>query len=65
MILGSSLGGFWANYISLKYEMGAVLGNPVIQPSLALARLDYPFAAEYEAFETHFFASETPQESFF
>jgi len=51
VILGSSLGGFWANYFSLKYEVGAVLGNPVIQPSLALAQLDYPYAADYEAFE--------------
>ena len=58
VIPGSSLGGFWAHYISLKYEVGAVLVNPVIQPSLSLARLDYPFAAEYEAFETHFCASE-------
>ena len=51
VIPGSSLGGFWAHYISLKYEVGAVLGNPVIQPSLALAQLDYPYAADYEAFE--------------
>ena len=51
VIPGSSLGGFWANYFSLKYEVGAVLVNPVIQPSRTLAQLNYPDAAEYEAFE--------------
>jgi len=50
-ILGSSLGGFWANFLSLKHGVGAVLVNPAIQPSRSLAQLDYPYAAEYEAFE--------------
>lgn len=51
VILGSSLGGFWANYFSLKFGVGAVLVNPVVQPSRSLAQLDYPYAPEYEAFE--------------
>ncbi len=51
VILGSSLGGFWANYFSQRYGLSAVLVNPSIKPSRSLARNGYPFAAEYEAYE--------------
>jgi predicted esterase YcpF (UPF0227 family) len=51
VILGSSLGGFWANYFSERYKIGAVLVNPVVKPSIALKEFGYPHASEYTQFE--------------
>lgn len=50
-ILGTSLGGFWANYFSQKYNIGAVLVNPVVKPSISLKKFGYPHASEYIKFE--------------
>ena len=37
LIIGSSLGGFYATYLAEKYQMGAVLLNPSTQPWKTLA----------------------------
>ena len=37
LIIGSSLGGFYATYLAEKYQMGAVLLNPSTQPWQTLA----------------------------
>ena len=51
LIVGSSLGGFWANFFSLRYVVRAVLINPVVSPSMKLGPLGCPFADDYEPFE--------------
>ncbi len=51
LIIGNSLGGFWANYFSLRYGVPALLINPVVSPSKALETLGCPFAAEYLPYE--------------
>lgn len=51
LILGSSLGGFWANFFSLKYQLSAVMVNPVISPSATLAQLGYSASRDYLSFE--------------
>lgn len=51
VILGSSLGGFWANYFSLKYKISAVLVNPVVNPSVKLKQLGYLRSLDYIPFE--------------
>jgi uncharacterized protein len=33
VIIGNSLGGFWANFFSLRYVVPALLINPVVSPS--------------------------------
>lgn len=38
ILVGSSLGGFWANYFGQKYNVKAVLLNPSIKPSETLKR---------------------------
>ena len=49
--IGTSLGGFWANYFSLRYGLRAVLLNPLVSPAKRLAHLGCSFAADYESFE--------------
>lgn len=51
VIIGNSLGGFWANYFSTRYGVPALLINPVVSPSKALETLGCPFAAEYSPYE--------------
>ena len=51
LIIGTSLGGFWANYFSLRHGLRAVLLNPLVSPVKDLARLGCTFAADYESFE--------------
>lgn len=51
VIIGSSLGGFWANYFSLRYGLRAVLLNPVVSPVKKLAHLGCSFVADYGLFE--------------
>ena len=51
LIIGTSLGGFWANFFSLRYGVRAVLLNPVVSPSKRLIFRGCSFAADYEAFE--------------
>jgi len=51
VIMGNSLGGFWANFFSLRYGVPALLINPVVSPSTALETLGCPFAAEYLPYE--------------
>ncbi len=38
IIAGTSLGGFWANYFSQKYQLKCVLVNPAINPSVTLRK---------------------------
>lgn len=38
VIAGLSLGGFFANYLARKYNRPAVLINPTLKPSIALAK---------------------------
>lgn len=38
VLVGSSLGGFWANYFSEKYRIPAVLINPAVEPSKTLKK---------------------------
>ena len=51
VIIGSSLGGFWANYFSLRYGLRAVLLNPLVSPAKRLSHLGCSFAVDYESFE--------------
>jgi len=51
LIVGTSLGGFWANFFSLRYGVRAVLVNPVVSPVKRLNFLGCTFAADYAAFE--------------
>ena len=51
VIVGNSLGGFWANYLSLRYELPALLINPAVMPSSQLKNLDCEFAGEYSRHE--------------
>jgi len=47
-IIGNSLGGFWANYFSLRYGIPALLINPVVSPVCKLKRMGCDFADDYE-----------------
>jgi len=38
LIVGSSLGGFWANYFACKYAYRMVLINPATQPHISLKK---------------------------
>ncbi|MEI6605743.1 MAG: YqiA/YcfP family alpha/beta fold hydrolase [Verrucomicrobiota bacterium] len=51
LIVGTSLGGFWANFFALRYGVRAVLLNPVVSPVKRLNFRDCSFAADYAAFE--------------
>ncbi len=51
LIVGTSLGGFWANFFSLRYGVRAVLLNPVVSPVKRLNFRDCSYAADYAAFE--------------
>lgn len=51
IIIGNSLGGFWANFFSLRYGVPALLINPVVSPSTSLGHLGCPFADDYLPFE--------------
>lgn len=51
VIIGNSLGGFWANFFSLRYGVPALLINPVVSPSNSLKSLGCNFAADYLAYE--------------
>ncbi len=51
VIIGSSLGGFWANYFALRYGLRAVLINPLTSPVKKLPELGCTFAADYEPYE--------------
>lgn len=50
-IIGNSLGGFWANYFSLRYGNAALLINPVVRPVNTLKRLGCDFADSYSSYE--------------
>ncbi len=50
-IIGNSLGGFWANFFSLRYGIPALLINPVVSPVSTLKRLGCDFADDYSIFE--------------
>lgn len=51
VIIGTSLGGFWANYFALRHGVRALLLNPVVSPATRLPLLGCSFAADYESFE--------------
>ena len=38
LVMGTSLGGFWADYISLKYELKGLIINPSTTPHLTLRK---------------------------
>lgn len=38
LLIGTSLGGFWANYFAQKYNLKMILINPAIVPSLSLGK---------------------------
>lgn len=48
VIIGTSLGGFWANYFGQKYNVKAMLINPTIHPSISLLK----YLGENENFNT-------------
>jgi len=50
-VIGNSLGGFWANYFSLRYGPAALLINPVVSPVNTLKRLGCDFAESYSPYE--------------
>lgn len=38
ILLGTSLGGFWANFFGQKFDLKAIIVNPVIKPSVSLLK---------------------------
>jgi predicted esterase YcpF (UPF0227 family) len=50
-VIGNSLGGFWANFFSLRYGIPALLINPVVSPVSTLKLLGCDFADDYSIFE--------------
>jgi predicted esterase YcpF (UPF0227 family) len=50
-IIGNSLGGFWANYFSLRYGIAALLINPVVSPVNTLKRLGCDFSESYSTYQ--------------
>ncbi len=38
ILVGTSLGGFWANYFSEKYDLKCILVNPGFEPSISLKK---------------------------
>jgi hypothetical protein len=38
VFVGTSLGGFWANYIAQKYDIPCVIVNPCFKPSISLKK---------------------------
>ena len=42
VFVGSSLGGFWANYFGQKYDAPCILVNPAPTPSIALKKYGVP-----------------------
>ena len=38
VLVGTSLGGFWANYLAHKYDIACVLVNPCVSPSTSLRK---------------------------
>ena len=42
IFIGTSLGGFWANYFAQKYNMPCVLVNPAFEPSVSLSKYGEP-----------------------
>jgi hypothetical protein len=51
VIIGNSLGGFWANFFSLRYQLPSLLINPVVSPVTTLHRLGCDFARDYATYE--------------
>lgn len=37
VFVGTSLGGFWANYFAQRYDAPCIIVNPAVQPSVSLA----------------------------
>jgi uncharacterized protein len=57
-LIGSSLGGFYAHYLSYKYDLKAVLLNPALFPFAGLKKyqgeaLNYADVSHFEWNETH------------
>jgi predicted esterase YcpF (UPF0227 family) len=51
ILVGSSLGGFWANYFAERFNLRVVLINPAIHPSVSLKRYQ-PNTQEFAQYET-------------
>jgi len=52
LLVGISLGGFWANYFSEKYGLQAVLINPALEPTETLKKYSESQASTYKSFNT-------------
>ena len=55
VVIGSSAGGFWADYLAAKYMVTTVLINPSLQPATTYSKFGihaeyFPAYAEIEAF---------------
>lgn len=48
LLVGTSLGGFWANYFAEKYNLCCVIINPAIAPSVTLKKYEGKIAQETE-----------------
>lgn len=42
VVIGSSMGGFWADYMAVTHGFKAVLINPALKPSVTMKRFDAP-----------------------
>lgn len=51
VIIGNSLGGFWASFFAIRYGVPALLINPVVAPSQSLNRIGCSFAEDYVEYE--------------
>jgi hypothetical protein len=52
LLVGISLGGFWANYFSEKYGLQVVLINPALEPTISLKKYNESHASTYKMFPT-------------
>ena len=55
IVVGSSMGGFWANYLGIKYVLKTVLINPALNPGETLRGLgvDEATCMQYDEFVTY------------
>lgn len=57
ILVGTSLGGFWANYFAERYSLPCVLANPALNPSNSLKKY-IGFNKNFITNESYFFLEE-------